>query len=67
MSASVSDIQQRLEKLDPYDDNYLPVLRELLNHQGLRPHVQGLDESGLEKFIEILDRVSVTDTDVHRH
>ena len=67
MSASVSDIQQRLEKLDPPDDNYLPALRELLNHQALRPHVQGLDESGLERLIEILDRVSVTDTNVHRH
>ena len=67
MSASVSDIQQRLEKLDPSDDSYLPVLRELLIHQGLRLYFQGLDESSLERFIEILDRVSVTDTDVHRH
>ena len=67
MSTPVSDVQQRLENLDPSDENYLPVLRELLNHQGLRPHIQGLDESGLERFIEILDRVSVTDTDVHRH
>ena len=67
MSASVSDIQQRLEELDPSDDNYLPVLHELLIHQGLRPHVQGLDESGLERLIEILDRVSASDTDVHRH
>ena len=67
MSASVSDIQQRLEKLDPSDDSYLPVLCELLIHQGLRLYVQGLDESSLERFIEILDRVSVTDTDVHRY
>ena len=67
MSTPVSDIQQQLEKLSPFDDNHLPVLHELLSHQDLRLHVQDLDESGLERLIEVLDMVSVTDTDVHRH
>ena len=66
MSASVSDIQQRLEKLDLSDDSYLPLLRELLSHQGLRPHIQGLDEPGVEGFIESLDKASKADTEIHR-
>ena len=63
MPASVSDIQQRLGNLDPSDNNYLPLLRELLSHQDLKPHVRNLHGSGLEGFIELLDRVSKVSID----
>ena len=66
MLAQVSDVQQRLTNLDPSDGRYQPLLRELLSHQELKTHVQGLDESGLRGFVELLDKVSKVGTDVHR-
>ena len=66
MPTLVSDIQQRLENLDPSDDNYLPLLREFLSHQDLEPHVRDLHGSGLEGFIELLDKVSKVSIERHR-
>ena len=62
MPASASRIQGQFEKLDPSDDNYRTLLRELLNHQDLKQHVLGLDRSGLEGFVGLLDKVSKVDT-----
>lgn len=65
-SASVSAAQNQLEKLDLSDDDYQPLLRELLSHKGLRLHIQGLDGSKLEAFVELLDKVGNVDTDIRR-
>jgi len=54
----VSNIQQRLEGLNPTDANYRLVLSQLLDHQGLKPHVQSLEESDLKEFVVLLDKVS---------
>jgi len=64
---SVPNIQQRLEKLNPTDASYRTLLFQLLVHQDLKPHVQDLQESDLEGFVEFLDRVSVADasSDIH--
>ena len=66
ISASVFAIYKRLEKLDPSDDNYRPLLRELLNHRGLKLHVRALRGSGLEEFIEVLDKVSKVNINIHQ-
>lgn len=66
MLAQVSDAQQRLANLDPSDGHYQTLLRELLSHRELKTHVQGLDESGLEGFVELLDKVSKAGANVHR-
>ena len=54
----VSDTQKRLVKLDPSDDNYRTLLRELLSHKDLKAHIQDLDGPELEGFVELLDDVS---------
>jgi len=54
----VSNIQQRLEGLNPTAADYRPLLSQLLDHRGLKPHIQGLEESDLEIFVELLDKVS---------
>ena len=58
MSASVSDIQQRLGGLDPSHENYRQLLLELLSHHGLKQHIHELQGSDLQGFIELLDEVS---------
>ena len=63
MVASVSDTQQRFEELSPSDDGYQQHLYELLNHPDLRSHVQGLHGPDLERFVELLDKVSKADID----
>ena len=63
--ASVSGIQQWLKKLDPADANYQQFLLELLNHQGLRQYIQGLQEHDLKGFVELLDKVSQADNNIH--
>ena len=65
MSASISVIQKRFEKLDPSDDKYRPLLRELLSHQDLRLYAQGLHDTSLEGFIELLDEASEACIDLH--
>lgn len=62
--ASVSITHKRLEKLDPSDDEYLPLFRELLNHPDLRLHIQGLHGSALEGFVDLLDEVSKAAIDI---
>ena len=66
MLAPVSDTQTQLEKLDPSHDQYLPLLRDLLIHPDLKLHVQGLHRSGLEDFVELLDKVTKANIDVQR-
>ena len=61
MEASVSGIQEQLEKLGPSDVKYQPLLRELLNHQDLKPYVQSLHGPSLEGFVDLLDKVSKVD------
>ena len=63
MLTSVSETQKQLEKLDPSDDKYRLLLRELLSHQDLKPHIHGLDGPGLEGFVELLDKVGEADRD----
>jgi len=65
--ASVSGIRERLEKLDPSNNKYRPLLYELLSHQDLRKHVQGLHGSGLVGLIELLDKVSTLDGGIRRY
>jgi hypothetical protein len=55
-----SGIQQQLEKLDPSDAKYRPLLHDLLSHQDLRAYVQSLHGSDLEGFVELLDKVCRT-------
>jgi hypothetical protein len=52
---------KQLEKLDPSDAKYRPLLHELLSRQDLRPYVQSLHGSDLEGFVELLDKVGRTD------
>ena len=66
MSEPVSDIRQRFEKLDPTDTNYRQLLLRLLSHRDLRPYIQGLQEPDLKGFVELLDKVSEVDTNIHR-
>jgi len=66
MSDPVSDIRQRLEKLDPTDANFQRLLLRLLSHQGLKPYIQGLQEPDLNGFVELLDKVSEGDNDIHQ-
>ena len=66
MSEPVSDIQQRLEKLDPTGADFQQLLLELLSHQGLRPYIWGLQDPDLKGFVELLDKVSEGDNDIHR-
>ena len=63
--ASVPDIQQRFRESDPTDANYHQFLLELFNHQGLRQYIQDLQEHDLEGFVELLDKVSEADNDIH--
>ena len=65
LQASASDIQQWLEKLNPTDSNYQPLLLGLLSHQGLKSHIQGLQGSDLGRFVELLDNVSEIDSSIH--
>ena len=62
--ASVSITHKQLEKLDPSDDEYLPLFCELLNHPDLRLHIQGLHGSALEGFVDLLDEVSKAAIDI---
>jgi len=64
---TISDTQQRLEMLNPSDDNYRPLLYKLLSHQDLKPHIHSLDRPGLEGFIELLDKVGKVDADVRQY
>ena len=66
MPEPVSDIRQRLEKLDPTDANYQQHLLGLLDHRGLRPYIQGLQEPDLKRFVELLDKVSEAGNDIHQ-
>lgn len=65
MSASVSDIQQRLDGLSPSDQNYRRLLSALLTHEDLRPYIYSLERSGLRGFVELLDGVSNVDIPIH--
>ena len=62
---SISDIKQRLDRLDPSGDEYRQPLLELLSHRDLEVHVHGLQGSDLRGFVELLDRVS--NVDIHLH
>ena len=65
---AVSDIQTRLERLDPSDDEYRSLLHELLSHQGLKPHIHCLNTPGFEGLVEVLDRVgSKANINIHRN
>jgi len=66
---AVSDTRARFEELDPSDHKYRPLLRELLSHKDLKPHILGLDGPGLEAFVELLDKVgssNLADINIHR-
>lgn len=58
MSASVSDIQRRLDGLNTSDENYRGLLSELLSHKDLKAYIHSLQKPGLRGFIELLDQVS---------
>ena len=57
MSTSVLDIQRRLHGLSASDENYRPLLLELLSHKSLKPYIHGLQGSSLQGFVELLDEV----------
>ena len=65
-ASSVLDTQRQLENLDPSNAQYQPLLHELLSHQDLKPHIQGLHGPDLEEFVELLDRVGETNVDTRR-
>ena len=64
MSEPVSDVRQRLERLDPNDTNFQKLLLELLSHEDLRPYIRDLQERELKGFVELLDTVSEADNDI---
>jgi len=64
--ALASDAQRRLEILDPSDEKYRPLLHALLSYQDPKPHSRGLQGSGLQGFVELLDEVSRTGCYTHQ-
>ena len=56
----VSDIQRQLENLDPSHEEYRRLLYALLNHQDLKPHIDGLRKGDLQGFMELLNKVDET-------
>lgn len=56
-TAIVSDIQRRLENLDPSNEEYRPLLYALLDHPDLKPHIDGLRKGDLQGSIEFLNKV----------
>ncbi|KAF9790826.1 kinase-like domain-containing protein [Thelephora terrestris] len=65
MSASVLEIQRQLGGLNPSDDTYRQLLQELLTHPDLKKYIHGLQETDLQRFVELLDEalnhIQVTD------
>jgi len=61
-----SDAQRRLEKLDPSDEKYRPLLRVFLSCRDLKSHVLGLQGPDLQVFIELLDEVSQAGNNTHQ-
>lgn len=61
---TTSGIHQQLEKLDPTDANYQQLLFRLLSHKNLKQYIQSLQESDLEIFVELLDCVSETESNI---
>ncbi|KAF9646901.1 kinase-like protein [Thelephora ganbajun] len=55
----VPDIQQQLEKSDPSNEEYRPLLDVLLSRQDLDPHIQNLQGSDLQSFVELLDKALI--------
>lgn len=58
----VSDTLQRLENIDPLNKEYRPFLHALLSHQNLKAYTNILRREDLQRFIELLDKVSKTNT-----
>ena len=65
MPTSVSRLKEQFDELNPSDDNYRLLLRELLIHQDLRLYVEGLHGSSLEEFVGLLDEVRKVDIGIH--
>ena len=63
--ALVLDILQRLEDLDPSNEEYRPLLYALLSHRDLEPHINSLLGDDLRGFVELLDKVGKAD--IHRY
>lgn len=61
MRPLVSDVQRRLENLNPSNEDYRPLVSALLSHRDLKPHIDSLQKGDLAGFIELLDRVCKTD------
>ncbi|KAF9789475.1 kinase-like domain-containing protein [Thelephora terrestris] len=61
----VSDIQRRLENLEPSKKEFRPLLYALLSHKDLRSHIDSLRKDDIKGFVELLDEalshVPVTD------
>jgi hypothetical protein len=57
----ISDIRQRLENLEPSNEEYRPLLYALLSHRDLKPYIGGLQNSDLQRFVELLDEVGKAD------
>ena len=57
----ISDIRQRLENLEPSDEEYRPLLYALLSHRDLNPYICGLQNGDLQRFVEFLDEVGKAD------
>ena len=57
----VSDIRQRLENLDPSNEEYRPLIYALLTHRDLEPHINSLRKGDLQGFVELLNKVDNPD------
>ena len=57
VSTQISDIRQRLEGLEPSNEEYRPLLYALLSHRDLNPYIGGLQNGDLQRFVELLDEV----------
>jgi len=64
--AKYRPLVQWLEKFDPFNEEFRPLLYALLSHQGLTSHVQDLQGIELGSFVELLDKVSRADIDIHQ-
>ena len=57
----VSDIQRRLENLEPSKKEFRPLLYALLSHKDLRSHIDSLRKDDIQGFVELLDEVGKVD------
>ena len=57
----ISDIRQRLEGLEPSNEEYRPLLYAFLSHRNLKPYIDRPQNDDSQRFVELLDEVGKVD------